>query len=155
MKARSFFFSRREKGEKENHVTKEFSPSELRRQPRMAKLVHLLKRTPREIPTTCATPAPHDVARWGRGGEGRVPLSLADTRMCSFRWTTDLRSHPQAQPDGLWRTLARCAPSAAEPLPEQLHLREQHQGALSHRSAMGRPMWRPQAGRLRTMGDRQ
>ena len=97
----------------------------------------LLKHTPREIPTA--------------SGRKMVGSSLAlawatDARMCSFCWTTDLRSHPEAQPDGLWRcdlsTLGRCAPSANEPLPEQLHLCEQHLGALSHRAGPpnnGRP----------------
>ena len=112
----------------------------------------LLKHTPREIPTASATLAPHDVAKW----EASLLLWPGPTnaRMCSFHWTTDLRSHNQAL--ALRPINSGCALSAAEPVPEQLHLCEQHLGTLSQCSATERPMWCPQrAGRLRTMGDRQ
>ena len=95
----------------------------------------LLKRTPREIPTESAKLAPHNVAR------RRAPLFPwpGTTRMCSFHWTNDLRC-PISPASTTRRALAlrratvgKCAPSAAEPLPEQLHLSGQHLGALMQR----------------------
>ena len=65
--------------------------------------------------------APHDVVIW----EASLQCWPGPTkaRTCSFH-CTDFRSHPQGQPDGLWRwdlpTQGRCALSATE-----FHLCEQ------------------------------
>ena len=110
---------------------KKYNPSELRSQPSMAKLVHhhpphrseepkgtlqkalaeahAKERSPPQTPTL----APHDVAKWG-GSSLALAWANKRTNVFVFHWTTDLRSHPQAQPDGLWRcdlsTQGRCAP---------------------------------------------
>ena len=158
-----------------------YSPSELRSQPSMAKLVHHLvgwrhitppeRRSKRDAAKALAEAhakersppqAPRLLHTTSQNGRllSRFGLGQQTHECVRFTGPPTSRSHPQAQPDRLWRcdlsTQGRCAPSAAEPVPEQLHLCEQHLGALSHRSATGRPLWRPQgAGRLRIMGDRQ